>query len=258
MKITLRILALMLIVLSVACAPTSNIAAPDVAQGPAAWIDAPLDNSNLPQAEYQVVSHASDPGGISAFELSVNGQVLRTDPAPGDQVGTSISHISQPWLPPAPGTYLLEVRAKNTGGTFGPSASANVTVGGVRQMSPTIKASATVTYTPTVSPTAAPTSAPTGTTPTATGLQNTNCHTGPGGSYEVSGTLFKGKSIQIDGINADNTWVWVKHPNFTNGHCWVSIPFIQVQGSLNTLPVIPAPPLPATSEPRPTATDVHH
>ncbi len=133
MKTILRISTLLVIVLSAACGPTSSAIPEDVPTGPGAWIDAPLDGSTIPLASYDVVSHASDPGGMSTFELSVNGQVVSTDPAGGDQAGQTIAHISQPWLPPAPGTYLLEVRAANGNGDYGPSAFAQVQVGDVAE-----------------------------------------------------------------------------------------------------------------------------
>jgi len=128
-KTILRISTLLVIVLSAACGPNSSAVPEDVPTGPGAWIDAPLDGSTIPLAAYNVVSHASDPAGMSTFELSVNGQVVSTDPVEGDQAGQTIAHSSQPWLPPAPGTYLLEVRAANVNGEYGPSAFVHVQVG---------------------------------------------------------------------------------------------------------------------------------
>lgn len=131
MKTILRISTLLVIILSAACGPNSSAVPVDVPVGPGAWIDAPLDGSTVPLAAYNVISHASDPAGISTFELSVNGQVVSTDPVDGDQAGQTIAHISQTWLPPAPGTYLIEVRAANLNGEYGPSAFVHVQVGDV-------------------------------------------------------------------------------------------------------------------------------
>lgn len=111
------------------CAPTANPISEDVPSGPGTWIDAPLDGSTIPLAPYSVVSHASDVSGISLFELKVNGQIVGTDPVEGDQVGQTIVHISHDWLPPAPGTYLIEVRAANGNGEYGPVAFAQIYVG---------------------------------------------------------------------------------------------------------------------------------
>jgi len=130
MKTFFRISTFVVIALSAACAPTSSLSLEGFPAGPGAWIDAPLDGSTIPLAAYDVVSHASDPGGMSTFELSVNGQVVKTDPVGGDQAGKTIAHISQFWLPPAPGTYLLKVRATNANGEYGPPAFAQVIVEG--------------------------------------------------------------------------------------------------------------------------------
>ncbi len=132
-----------MIFLSVSCAPASNPIAENITGGPGAWIDAPLDGSTIPLAPYNVVAHASDAGSISTFELKVNGQIVGTDAVDGDQVGQTIAHISHNWLPPAPGTYLLEVRAANTNGEYGPSAFAQIHVGDIAEVeTPTLAAQA--------------------------------------------------------------------------------------------------------------------
>src|SRR5258706_604198 len=77
---------------------------------------------------------------------------------------------------------------------------------------------ATLTATPTVTLT------PTSSVPMAVGLQNTNCHDGPGDAYKNGGTLLKDQGVVIDGISADGQWVQVIHPNFGKGHCWLYIP----------------------------------
>ncbi len=134
MKTILRILTLLMIFLSVSCAPASTIVPEDIPSGPSAWIDAPLDGSTIPLAPYSVVSHASDVTGISAFELKVNGQIVGTETVTGDQVGQTIAHTTQDWSPPAPGTYLLEIRAANGNGDYGPSAFAQIQVGDIAEV----------------------------------------------------------------------------------------------------------------------------
>jgi hypothetical protein len=93
--------------------------------------------------------------------------------------------------------------------------------------------------------------------PLAVGKQDSNCREGPGSRYEVAGTLHKDQQVEIEGINSERTWVKVKHPNFEGSHCWLSIPFIEVIGSLDGLPVVPTPPAPDSPEPAFTATPVH-
>ena len=237
MKKLPHLFVLILVCLTSAC-NLNQAALNEITPGPAAWIDAPLDGSNLPLAQYDVVSHASDPSGITSFELSINGSVFHTDAVSGNQAGQTIAHIQQAWLPAAPGVYLLSLRATNAQGAFGPYAYAHVTVGRVLAQPPASGPTATLTVTPTATLTATPS------VPTATGLQNTNCHAGPGGSFKNSGTLFTGKTVIIEGVNADKTWIWVRHPNFDKGDCWLYLPLVQLNGSLDGLPVINGPALP--------------
>ena len=250
MKTLLRFSILALLLCSSTACNLNPAAFTDPAPGPAAWIDAPLDGSSLPLAEYNVVSHASDPSGIASFELSVNGKVFHTDAVSGDQTGQTIAHIQQAWAPQAPGSYLIALRAANAQGVFGPYAFARVTVGRLSAQTATPSQTATVTATP--SPTATTTVSPTPTltatpsVPTATGLRNTNCHDGPADVFKNSGTLFNAQTVVIEGINAERTWIWVRHPNFAAGHCWIFIPIVQVNGSLDGLPIIQEPALPPT------------
>jgi hypothetical protein len=83
------------------------------------WIDAPLHGAVLTMYPYDVISHASSPNGVAAFELSVNGQVYRVDDLPADQYGMPLAYIYQEWNPSAPGTYILSVRAMDVNGDFG-------------------------------------------------------------------------------------------------------------------------------------------
>ncbi len=102
---------------------------PDEAFGPQAWVDAPLDGSELPLAPYEVVAHASSPNGIASFEFSVNGVVVNPALVNPDQPGQTLAYVMFEWTPPAPGTYRLSVRAADANGRFGPPAGAFVTVG---------------------------------------------------------------------------------------------------------------------------------
>lgn len=96
--------------------------------GPRSWIDAPLPGTNLPLAHFQVLSHSTDPAHIAQIELSVNGGVVRTDPA-SDLAATLVT-TKQQWIPPGPGNYTLMVRAQNAAGAWGDYAQAVVTIGG--------------------------------------------------------------------------------------------------------------------------------
>jgi len=137
------------------------------------WIDAPIHGSTLPMAPYKVVFHAASPSGIESFEVQINGVVLNTV-APtstgsgGSDYGTLFQGEST-WTPPAPGTYLVSVRSKSSGGPFGPSAQAQVTVVSDLELQastpPALLTSPATEVLPVFIPPPSPTPAP---TPTAT------------------------------------------------------------------------------------------
>lgn len=106
--------------------------------GPQVWIDAPLPGAHLPLVPYDVISHANSPSGVAAFELSVNGQVLKTDTLNPPEYGQTLAHIAQNWAPAAPGTYLIGVRASDVAGSWGGPAEVRVTVGEEPTVTPTL------------------------------------------------------------------------------------------------------------------------
>ncbi len=128
MNLRLVILIGVLGVLAAACQPESPAKAPPPG-GPQTWIDAPLDNAALPLEPYEVISHATNPKGIGSFELSVNGIVQQTSPLGAGQVGEKFAMAKFNWNPPAPGVYLLKVRAADATNNFGTPAEARVLVG---------------------------------------------------------------------------------------------------------------------------------
>lgn len=143
--------------------------------GPQAWIDKPLNGSLLPLAPVEVLSHASDLGGVANIELSVNGSVVAVSPSPNPS--ETLVNVTQTWTPPQPGNYLLQVRAQNSGGVWGAYASATITITGGDAEEPA-RTEIAPTLTPTLTPEASPTStlSPTATslptsTPTSTATQ---------------------------------------------------------------------------------------
>jgi hypothetical protein len=111
-----------------ACGPKAS---PRVgsAGGNQAWIDAPLAGSRLPLAAVEIVAHAASPDGIASFEISLNGQLLAKtvpDPASMDQ---TLKYTRYSWQPPAPGSYLIEVKAFDRNNQPGSPAQVVVEVG---------------------------------------------------------------------------------------------------------------------------------
>jgi hypothetical protein len=120
----IKVLVLMVSMLTVSCGP-QNLAA----SAPQSWIDAPLPASTIPLAPYQITAHAGFPSGISQFELTITGQEPVIIPAAADQAGQTLVYINHMWTPPAPGIYLIQVRAAGPDGAYGQVVEAQVQVG---------------------------------------------------------------------------------------------------------------------------------
>ncbi len=118
---------LMTCLILTACAPANvGLSRPQLA-GPQTWFDAPLPNSVCyPPSPCQIVAHGSDPGGISQFELSVNGSVAATIPSPS--TSQSLVTLNYAWTPPKAGSYTLSLRARNNQGNWSGKASTIVVV----------------------------------------------------------------------------------------------------------------------------------
>ncbi len=225
-------LLLVLIFLS-ACAPgVGSNGAPQV------WIDTPLDGSSLPLATVDVMSHATDPGGILQFELGVNGEVVNTA---GAAASGSLIYVRQTWDPPAPGLYILEVRAMNNAGVWSNYAQVLVTIAG-EPSAPVLEPSLTPTQT----------SGPTPTLPPYVLILYTNsyCRAGPGEMYDILATILAGVTNPptIEGRNQANTWWYLGLPD--GSHCWALMLTGTPSGPLREVPVLLDP---ATPTPSPTA-----
>ncbi len=123
-----------------------------------AWIDAPLDGSNLPLAPYEIIFHAGAAGNPAAVELTINEQPVALD---STNLGQPLVTVRYPWDPQEPGQYTITARTQDAAGKWSPPDMHVVTIGG-----PTITVSPIITVT--VSPTITPTASPTPTlTPTA-------------------------------------------------------------------------------------------
>jgi PKD repeat protein/uncharacterized protein YraI len=115
---------------------------------------------------------------------------------------------------------------------------------------PTEEISATSTATPLPE---IPMAAPAPETPTATAITDLNVRSGPGIVYTVLGVLRTGQSAEITGISANSGWWQIQYSGAADGRGWVSAPYVTAKSTGN-LPVVQAPPLPATSTPIPAPT----
>ncbi len=118
--------------------------------GPQAWIDAPLDGSNLPLAPYKIVFHAYAAGNPKAVGLTINGQAVTPDPL---ELNQPLVTVSYQWSPEQPGRYVIVARTQDQKGTWS-EPHTHVVVIGETTITPTFTATPTPTITPTITPTA--------------------------------------------------------------------------------------------------------
>lgn len=119
----------LLSMLVVGCGGTLDVL--DLSQPPIqTWIDAPLDGSTIPQDPYTfVVSASFSPDSVDEFELWINGVLQDTIPVMYESNDSLSKYVysEYEWMPPAPGSYLLEARGLNSDGS-GPLAQARFNV----------------------------------------------------------------------------------------------------------------------------------
>ncbi len=77
--------------------------------------------------------------------------------------------------------------------------------------------------------------------------QPVNCRVGPDVSYAVIGALLVGRQAEVIGKNIDITWLYVRNPSDPSNNCWLSVDFINVEGSVDLLPVVGLPEIIVTS-----------
>lgn len=94
--------------------------------GPEAWIDQPLDGSELKLEPVAVTVHASDSDGVSTFEIYLDEELIQTIAAGGKRLGEA----SWEWLPTEPGEYTIRVVPIDSQGNRGEKAQTVVVIAG--------------------------------------------------------------------------------------------------------------------------------
>jgi len=89
--------------------------------------------------------------------------------------------------------------------------------------------------------------------PMVTANTHLNIRSGPGTAYSVLGVLGAGQTAKVTGISADAGWWQIQFSGAADGHGWLSAKYVTAQNTSN-VPVVQAPPLPATPTPTPTPT----
>jgi hypothetical protein len=199
---------------------------------PQTWIDAPLNASLLPLAPYAIIAHAGFPEGISQFELSITAQGPEVVPTPADQASQSLVTIQYLWTPPAPGAYLIQVRAAGPDGNYGQTVEVQVQVGD--------ESSEDVTPTPTPAAQAC----------IWTAAVNIFVLQGPGTSfYPDIGEALAGETLPVVGQSQDGNFWAVQLPSGLTGYVPKAERFGQAGGDCDVRTLFD-PPRP-TATPRP-------
>jgi hypothetical protein len=72
--------------------------------------------------------------------------------------------------------------------------------------------------------------------------QNAFCRAGPSQYYAPTGELLAGASSLITGRNEESTW-WVIEAAYEGGECWIGDAVVTLSGAIESVAVVPAPPL---------------
>lgn len=232
---------------------------------PRAWIDFPRDGAHVPVGtSVKVASHAFALEGVAEVILSVNGEAYRRD-APVEP-GAEFTEVSQEWIPTEAGVYTLQVRIYDALGEYSNPATISVRVGDLVEVEPIEVDPATDTPTPVISLTPTLTFTPVVEAepetveeepvveevatcpPTATALTSSNCRSGPGTAYTITGSMSEGQSSTVVGRLSDNSWWVIERPGSTST-CWIWSDLVELDNYACDVPVYEAPPLPPTDTP---------
>jgi uncharacterized protein YraI len=71
--------------------------------------------------------------------------------------------------------------------------------------------------------------------------QPVNCRFGPDVAYAAVGALIVGRQAEVIGKNIDITWIYVRNPSDPSTSCWLFADLVNVDGNLETLPVVGPP-----------------
>ncbi|GAB4546571.1 MAG: hypothetical protein Fur002_21770 [Anaerolineales bacterium] len=103
---------------------------------------------------------------------------------------------------------------------------------------PTLEITSTPTFPATETETATPSMPP----PELSVSVNTNCRSGAGLDFEIQGTLLKGETAKVYGIDPTGKYWYIANPDPGAPYCWVSGRYANVEGAVTFLPALTPPP----------------
>jgi hypothetical protein len=98
------------------------------------------------------------------------------------------------------------------------------------------------TLTPSLTPSSTPT--PTPPMPMVSVSMDTNCRTGPGKVYDMSGSLLVGQTAEVLGRSSDSQYWVIRDPKDPSNICWLWGFYATVTGNTGILPAFTPPPTP--------------
>lgn len=91
-----------------------------------AGVDSPGNNATVPMGPVEVAYHASSADGIAMVELSIDGAVVSSIPAPTSN--EKVMALKYAWTPANAGSHTIRVRAQSNGGDWSDYYGVMVTV----------------------------------------------------------------------------------------------------------------------------------
>ena len=202
---------------------------PVLSTGLISWIDAPLNDSTLPLAPYEIVLHGSGPDTVEALEITINGEIFGVvnNPDPGELLFT----VKLDWSPLSAGEYLIQARSQNTGGQWSDPANARVVI--KEDYQPPIALEFIPSETPALDLTICD--------PEITAAINTTCRKGPTPYNDPVVYLLESDKTPVLGQNQDSTW-WAVQSATAEEICWVSGTTVTATCIPDDLEIVESPP----------------
>lgn len=91
-----------------------------------AGVDSPLNGAALPMGPVDIAYHATSTDGVSAVELSIDGEVVSSFKSP--ESGQKVAALSYTWTPTGPGSHTIRVRAQSNTGAWSDFSAVTVSV----------------------------------------------------------------------------------------------------------------------------------
>lgn len=207
---------------------------------PTAFISQPADGSTVRTGrEVEILSTASDDTGVVRIDLYVNDELIATDTPPQDIPQLSYS-VVQRWVPPAPGTVLIQVLAYDERGQRSAPAAVEITAVGpaLARAAPTSTPLPTATPLPAAATTPSPaaTATPEMTVTGTVSVQGLNVRAGPGTDFDILTTIPRDTAVLGMARTDDGEWARVRLADERVG--WVAATFVSWEDDIAALPVV--------------------